>query len=157
MTTSLFGRKFIEMFEGFAPSAYQDQRGIWTIGYGHTSGVKQGHAVTMGEADQFMADDLKTAEDAINRLVKTGLTQNQFDALVSLVFNIGEGNFANSTVLRDLNALQYAGAAIAITFWNRTNGTVNPGLVRRREAEKALFLTVPKPEKTQGGKVTDAT
>jgi lysozyme len=156
MTTSLLGRKLIEQFEGFSPSAYQDQRGIPTIAYGHTSGVKMGDSCTLWEADEWLAQDLKTAEDAIAKMVTCGLTQNQYDALISLVFNIGQGNFSRSTVLRELNILQYRAAADAFLMWCRTNGNVNAGLQRRREAERALFLTAPSTENFLGGSVSNA-
>lgn len=143
MTTSPIGRKLIEEFEGFSPSAYKDQNGIPTIGVGHTSGVHMGDTCNITQAEQFLADDLKTAEAAINDLVQVPLTQNQFDALVSLVYNIGRGNFACSTVLRSLNENQYLAASAAILIWNKVNGKVNPGLQRRREAERKLFLTPP--------------
>lgn len=146
MTTSDAGATFIKQFEGFNPSAYQDQRGIPTIGYGHTLGVKLGDTCTQAQADQWLVDDLANTEGAVNKYVRPVLSQNQFDALVSLTFNIGSGNFLQSTVLKRLNLTQpadYAGAAEAILMWNRTNGEVNPGLQRRREAEKDLFLTPP--------------
>jgi lysozyme len=129
--------------------AYKDQRGIPTIGYGHTGGVLMGDRCTQERAEAWLAEDVGTAERAISRLVTAGLLQNQFDALVSLVYNIGEGNFAESTVLRKLNILDYRAAAEAILMWNKTGGQVNAGLQRRREAERALFLTPP------GGMVSD--
>ncbi len=141
MTTSPNGRKLIESFEGLRLTAYLDQRGIATCGYGHTASVKMGDTCTPEQADEWLAGDLATAEGAVNRLVKVPLTQNQFDALVSLCFNIGQGNFAESTVLRDLNGGYIIPAACAILDWNKTNGQVNSGLVNRRNAEKALFLT----------------
>lgn len=146
MTTSKNGRLLIESLEGLELVAYPDQRGIWTIGFGHVDPavVKKGLTCTEAEADAWLALDLHTAESAVNRLVKAPLTQNQFDALVSLTFNIGQGNFLESTVLKKLNLTiptDYAGAADAILMWNRTAGEVNPGLMRRREAEKALFMT----------------
>lgn len=146
MTTSDAGRKMIENFEGCALTAYQDQRGIWTIGFGHVDPavVKEGLTCTQGEADAWLAYDLKTAESAVNRDVKVPLNQNQFDALVSLTYNIGSGNFLESTVLRRLNlGPDYEGAADAILMWDKTDGEVNPGLVNRRTAERTLFLTPP--------------
>ena len=142
MTTDQAGRSLIEQFEGCSLHAYLDQRGIPTIGYGHTQGATMGQTCTQAEADAWLAEDLATAEQAVSRLVKVPLTQNQFDALVSLCYNIGQGNFAESTVLRLLNAGSIQGSAEAILMWNKTGGVINPGLMRRREAEKALFLTV---------------
>ena len=143
MTTSPAGRSLIESFEGCVYVAYQDQRGIWTCGYGHTQGVVEGVVCTKAQADAWLEGDLAIAEGAVNRMVKAALRQNQFDALVSLVYNIGQGNFAESTVLKRLNigTPDYSGAATAFLLWNKTNGEINPGLVRRREAEQALFLT----------------
>lgn len=144
MITSEKGRKMIESFEGCRTTAYQDQRNIWTIGYGHTEGVKEGDTCTAEQADQWMSEDLETAEGTVGRFVKAPLNQNQFDALVSLCYNIGQGNFADSTVVKMLNLQtppNYEGAAAAILMWNKTGGAVNPGLVNRREAERTLFLT----------------
>lgn len=141
MTTSAAGRERIERFEERRTVAYRDQRGIPTIGYGHTLDVKMGDSCTPEQADEWLAEDLEAAEHCINRLVTTTLSQNQFDALVSLVFNIGCGNFADSTVRRRLNALDYAGAADAILMWNKAAGETNQGLVNRREAERELFLS----------------
>lgn len=145
MTTSENGRKLIESFEGCVLTAYLDQRGIATCGFGHTQGVKMGDTCTQMQADAWLEGDLATAESAVNRLVKAALTQNQFDALISLTYNIGQGNFADSTVLKRLNigTPDYAGAADAILMWDKTGGVVNPGLERRRQAEQALFLTPP--------------
>lgn len=140
MTTSPNGRALISSFEGLRLAAYKDQRGIPTIGYGHAIGVQMGETITQPEADAFLADDLQTAEAAIARLVHVPLSQNQFDALVSFVYNVGQGNFAHSTLLDLLNQGAYAGAAQQFMKWIYTNGVVNPGLERRRLAEQKLFL-----------------
>lgn len=140
MTVSQSGRQMIEDFEGLRLAAYQDGGGIWTLGFGHTAGVQKGDTCTREQADNWLAYDLETrAEHPVSHLVKVPLTQNQFDALCSLCFNIGAGNFANSTVLRRLNQGDYVGAAEAIPMWNRVAGEISPGLYRRRLAEKALF------------------
>jgi lysozyme len=145
MTTSPAGRKLIEMFEGFAPGAYLDQRGIRTIGWGHTLGVQMGDTCTQAQADAFLEADLATAEGAVSPLVSHGaLNQNQYDALVSLAYNIGAHAFvAESTVFKRLNQQppDYAGAAQAFLLWDKANGETDPGLVRRRQVEMALFLT----------------
>lgn len=142
MTTSPTGRRLIEDFEGFSPTAYKDQRGIWTIGYGHTQGVVEGMVCTLVQADAYLEADLATAEGAVNK-VPAPLNCNQFDALVSLCFNIGSGNFHSSTVYKrlSLSPPDYAGACDAIDMWKITAGEENPGLERRRQAEMALFLT----------------
>ena len=121
--------------------AYQDGGGIWTIGFGHTQGVKEGDTCTQSQAYNWLDTDLNTAVAAINRLVTVPLTQNQVDALTSLVYNIGSGHFASSTVLRLLNGANYDGAADAILMWDKVAGVESAGLVRRRTAERDLFLT----------------
>ena len=126
--TSANGRKLIEQFEGCSLHAYLDQRGIPTIGYGHTQGATMGQTCTQAEADAWLAEDLATAEQAVSRLVKVPLTQNQFDALVSLCYNIGQGNFAESTVLRLLNAGSIQGSAEAILM--PTSRTSSSGSTR---------------------------
>jgi len=145
MTTSPNGRKFITDMEGCKLVGYSDQRGIPTCCVGHTGpDAVVGQSYTPEQCDAFLGADLATAEGAVNRLVKAPLNSNQFDALVSLTYNIGQGNFADSTVLKMLNLQtppNYEGAAQAFLLWNRTNGQVNPGLVNRREAERTLFLT----------------
>jgi lysozyme len=145
MTTSPNGRKLVELFEGFAPGAYLDQRGIRTIGYGHTLGVQMGDTCTQAQADAWLEEDLATAEGAVNR-VPVPLNANQFDALVSLCYNIGAGAFHSSTVFKrlSLSPPDYSGAASAILMWDKVHGETNPGLVRRRQTEQQLFLT-PEP------------
>lgn len=146
MVISANGRKMIESFEGLRLTAYRDVRGIPTIGYGHTGpSVVPGMTITQDQADAFMAADLDFAEQVVNQDVKAALTQNQFDALVSLVYNIGGANFYVSTVLRKLNqgTPDYVGAAEAFLLWCKTNGEVNPGLLNRRNVEMKLFLTPP--------------
>lgn len=132
----------IESFEGLRLTAYYDQRHIPTIGYGHTGpDVFITDTITQTEADNLLAVDLHHAESAIYSLVHVAVNQNQFDALVSLIYNIGAGAFGDSTVLRDLNMLDYDGAADAFLLWCKTNGQTNAGLLKRRNAERALFLT----------------
>lgn len=144
MNISNEGLSLIKLFEGLSLRAYQDVAGIWTIGYGHIKGVESGATISEREAESFLSDDLKDAQRAVERLVKVPLNENEYSALVSLVFNIGEGAFARSTVLKRLNRGDREGAADAIELWNKA--TINgrkktvPGLVRRRAAEKALFL-----------------
>ena len=119
--------------------------GVWTIGIGTTvypngTKVKKGDSCTLDQAKSYFSHDLKRFEASVNNLVKVPLSQNQFDALVSLVYNIGSGNFASSTLLKKLNAKDYAGAAEQFPRWNKGGGKVMKGLVRRRDAERALFL-----------------
>lgn len=141
MTHSENATKLVAQFEGLSLHAYQDQGGIWTIGYGHTQGVKAGDICTTEQALIWLGGDLGVADAALARLATVPLTQNEYDALTSLVFNIGQGNFAKSTVLGQLKQGFYPEAADAILMWNKVAGVVNNGLVRRRAAERALFLT----------------
>lgn len=112
----------------------------WTIGWGHTSNVTEGMVITEVQAEAFLRSDLGWAEDAVNAKVKVGLTQHHFDALVSFVFNIGAGAFSSSTLLRKLNAGDYAGAANEFPRWNKQKGKVLGGLVTRRAMEMEYFL-----------------
>ena len=140
MKTSIIGRNLIKTFEGYRENAYLDPVGIWTIGYGHTGGVKEGDTVTEAGADALLQQDLKAAENTVNA---TGLklSQLQFDALVSLVFNIGSGNFNSSTLLKKLKENTAPGDAIEKWWkaWNKGGGKVLPGLVKRRAAEYTLY------------------
>lgn len=128
-----------------ALTAYQDSKGIWTIGVGHIKGVSHGMTCTMAQAMAWLDEDLDEAESAVCRLVTVPLTTNQFDALVSLVFNIGTEAFAKSTLLRKLNAGDFQGASAQFSVWNKItlNGVlvVSNGLSNRRGLESALFNT----------------
>lgn len=130
----------VKSMEGCSFTAYQDGNGVWTLGFGHTEGVRKGDTCTLDEAIAWLNHDLETADEAVGRLVMVPLTQNQYDALVSLCYNIGQGNFGSSTCRRLLNAGDYAGASDAILMWNKIAHQISPGLVRRRLAEQKLFL-----------------
>ncbi len=123
---------------------------VWTIGWGHTKGVKPGDEISREQAQILFIEDVEWAVAAVNKKVKVGLTQNQFDSLVSLVFNIGETNFAKSTLLRRLNAGNYDEAAEQFHVWNkqRQNGklVVLKGLVRRRAQEAEVFMSLDEVE-----------
>ncbi len=125
--------------EGEKLEAYQDTGGVWTIGVGHTKGVKKGDKITKEQSRIFLRDDMKDAETGVTRNVKVPLTQGQYDALVDFVFNLGEGAFARSTLLRMLNARNYEGAALEFSKWVYDNGKVQPGLVTRRKKNAARF------------------
>lgn len=141
METSDNGRKLIEGFESLKLDAYLDVHNIPTIGYGHTGkGVYIGLTITEEHADELLELDLNNSENWINRLVKVSLDQNQFDALVAFTFNVGAGNFLSSTLLKLLNAGDYQGAADQLPRWNKSGGKVINGLIRRRSAERAMFL-----------------
>lgn len=119
--------------------AYLCSAGVPTLGVGHTRGVKMGQSCTAEQAQQWLAEDLADAEEAVNRLVKVHLTQNQFDAIVSFTFNLGAGALAKSTLLRLLNGAQYAEAVGQFRLWNLAGGRPSLGLTKRRAAEAAMF------------------
>lgn len=141
MKTSDNGIGFIRAHEGCKLTAYQDGGGVWTIGVGHTKGVKKGQTITQVQADKFLADDLAPVESCINGKVTAALNQNQFDALASFVFNVGESAFKGSTLLKKLNAGDYPGAANEFPKWCHDNGKTVQGLLNRRIDEQALFLS----------------
>ena len=133
------GTKILKFFEGCKLTAYQDSVGVWTIGYGHTKGVYEGMTITQEEAEQMLLTELEEYEGYVEKYVTVPLTQNQFDALVVWVYNLGPTNFRNSTLLKELNAGNYTAAGQEITRWNKAGGKVLAGLVKRREAEAKLF------------------
>ena len=146
MVVSLFGVDLICGFEGERLTAYDDGVGVWTIGFGTTvypNGikVKKGDTCTEAQAKTYMAYDLKKFESAVNNAVKIPLNQNQFDALVSLAYNIGTGAFSKSTLVKKLNANDIRGAADQFDVWVNAGGKRMQGLVNRRAKEKALFLS----------------
>lgn len=145
MQVSPTGIELIKHFEGLRLESYQDVADIWTIGYGHTGPeVATDQAITEAEAEALLRQDLSRFEQGVSAAVKVDIDQNQFDALVSLTYNIGLNAFKGSTALRRLNKRDYLGTAEAMTWWNKAtiNGVKREvlGLVRRRAAEAALFL-----------------
>ena len=146
MQTSDKGIALIKEFEGCKLTAYQDSVGVWTIGYGWTQPVdgkpiRAGMTIKQETAERMLKTGLVSYESDVSRLVKVGLTQGQFDALVSFTYNLGARSLSTSTLLRKLNAGDYAGAADEFLRWNKAGGKVLNGLSRRREAERALFLS----------------
>ena len=146
MQTSEKGIALIKQFEGCKLTAYQDSVGVWTIGYGWTQPVegkpiRAGMTIKQETAERLLKTGLVSYESDLSRLVKVGLTQGQFDALVSFTYNLGARSLSTSTLLRKLNAGDYAGAADEFLRWNKAGGKVLNGLTRRREAERALFLS----------------
>jgi lysozyme len=133
------GQALTEQFEGCSLTAYQDSAGIWTLGFGHTGGVTQGMTCTQAQAEAWLLEDIQWAVTVVNNLVTVQLTQGEFDALVDFVFNVGSGNFASSTMLRMLNASNFAGAAGQFARWDLAGGQVVAGLLRRRVAEEGEF------------------
>ena len=145
MSVSNLGVDLICGFEGKRLVAYDDGVGVWTIGFGTTiypNGikVKKGDTCTEAQAKEYMAHDLKKFELAVNGAVTVPLNQNQFDALVSLAYNIGTNAFKNSTLVKKLNAGDYRGAADQFDVWVNAGGKRMQGLVNRRAREKALYL-----------------
>lgn len=139
------GLRIIKHFEGLELTAYRDPVGIWTIGYGHTSEagpptVYQGLRITAAEAEEILRRDLGIFERGVQNAVLVPLNGNQFSALVSFAFNVGVGALERSTLLAVLNERDYAGAADQLLRWVTDGVRPLPGLVRRRDAERALFL-----------------
>ena len=140
--TSENGINLIKEFEGFRSEPYQDVAGVWTNGYGHTHGVTQDTPpVTEEEAVLNLQDDLFQAEDGVDTYVTVPLTDNQFDALVSFTYNLGIGSLEHSTLLRKLNAGDYAGAADEFGKWVYAGGRMVNGLIARRAKERELFIS----------------
>jgi lysozyme len=140
LTYSKDGLTLTEQFEGCRLVAYQDQVGVWTIGYGHTgSGVVSGLTITQDQAEDLLTSDVAASAAYVNAAVMVELQQNEFDALVDFVFNLGRGAFAGSTLLKNLNAGQFDAAAAQFDLWDHAGGQVVAGLLRRRQAEQAMF------------------
>lgn len=139
LTYSKEGLRLTELFEGEVLKAYQDQGGVWTIGYGHTGDVHPGETITQQEAEGLLAADIGAAVRCVNQCVEVRLTQTQFDALVDFAFNVGSGNFRNSTLLKEVNAGHFPEAAAQFDLWDHCGGVVNAGLLRRRRDEAAEF------------------
>ncbi|UWZ92563.1 lysozyme [[Pasteurella] aerogenes] len=144
MKISERGINFIKSEEGERLTAYQDIVGVWTIGVGHTGyvdnkPVSKGMKISQDKSRELLLKDLRRFEKTINDSVKVPLKQNQYDALVSLAFNIGEGAFSRSTLVRKLNALDYKGASEQFLVWKNAGGRVSKGLLGRRKREKVMF------------------
>ena len=133
------GLELIKSFEGCRLMPYQDSVGVWTVGYGSTTDVQPGESISAAEAEERLRKDCADAEDCVNSTVSVPLTQHEFDALVSFVFNLGCGNFRKSTLLRKLLDSDYDGAAQEFRKWDKAGGQQLAGLTRRRAAEANLF------------------
>jgi lysozyme len=144
LKTGESGKSLIKEFEGFRAVAYLCPAGVWTVGYGTTRingvAVTSKTKVTTDEADAFLEQDLQLFEDGVNHNVTVQLTQNQFDALICFVYNLGVGSLKKSTLLKRVNAGKFAEAADEFLKWDKANGKKLPGLTRRRKAERELFL-----------------
>ena len=133
----------IKKHEGCKLTAYKCPAGVWTIGYGWTEGVKEHDKITQAHADELLARGLARYESAVwesIRYAKPKTRQNEFDAMISLVYNIGIGAFSRSSVLRNHLIGETTQAANSFRLWNKANGEVLPGLVKRREDERHLYL-----------------
>lgn len=141
MRTSQRGINLIKQHEGLRLEAYRCPAGIYTIGYGHTAGVRRGDVIDERRAEQLLAEDLKKFEAVVNRECP-GVNQNQFDALVSFTFNLGETNLRKSALLKCVKA-NPDNVNIRTEFlrWNKSKGEVLPGLIRRRKAEADLYFS----------------
>lgn len=134
------GLDLIKGYEGCELTAYQDQVGVWTIGYGHTKGVRPGLTITQTQADQWLQEDVEEYETAVTECVQVNINENQFSALVSFSFNLGAFALFESTLLKLLNQGKILEAANEFPRWNKAGGAPALGLTRRRLSERALFL-----------------
>lgn len=149
MRTSENGIALIKRWEGLELESYQDIAGVWTIGYGHTETAGPNQKISEREAEELLKRDLEPRERAVGDLTSVPLNQNEFDALVSFVYNVGVNAYRNSTARKRLNRGDRVGAAEALTWFNKATigGVLREvnGLKRRRAAEQALFLTPVNP------------
>ncbi|MDU7405652.1 MAG: lysozyme [Citrobacter portucalensis] len=144
MKLSQTGIDLIKQFEGYSSRAYPDPATggePWTIGYGTTKGIKPGMVINAEQAEKMLRDDVVKFETGVTKLLTAPTSQQQFDAMVSLAYNIGLGNFGKSTLLRKHNEKCYSCAANQFPVWNRAAGKVMNGLTRRRNAERALYMS----------------
>tara|TARA_R100001198_G_C5196061_1_gene186891 strand:+ start:17 stop:517 length:501 start_codon:yes stop_codon:yes gene_type:complete len=139
MNISQEGIALIKKFEGCELEAYKCAAGVWTIGYGSTKGVKEGDTIKQEDADKLLTEEMSEYESYINDMVEADLKQNEFDALVSWVYNLGPSNLSSSTLLQRLNNKDWDDIPNQIKRWNKAGGVVKQGLIRRREAEALLF------------------
>jgi lysozyme len=154
------GLELVKEFEGLKLTAYLCPANVWTIGYGHTATARKGMTITAERAEELLRQDIERFEKAVSRLVKVPLNENQFAALVSFTFNLGEGALQRSTLLRKLNAGDYDSVPTELNRWNQAGGKVLNGLVRRRKAEGELFrkpvaaskapVATPAPQQSKG-------
>ncbi len=139
MYISQEGIDLVKKFEGCKLEAYQCAAGVWTIGYGSTHGVQKGDVWSQEKAEIMLIDELEEYGNHVSDFVTVPLHQCQFDALTSWCFNLGPTNLNESTMLKVLNQGSYEEVPYQLKRWNKVNGQVNDGLIRRREAEALLF------------------
>ena len=141
MKTSPKGIALIKEFEGLRLKAYKCPGGVWTIGYGHTAGVKPGMVISEAQAEEYLMADLIASEKYLNSL-GLAINQNQFDALISFIYNVGTGNFSSSTLLRKVKANPLDNSIMdEFLRWVYSKSRVLPGLQRRRLAEMKLYFS----------------
>jgi len=134
------GIDLVKMAEGCKLTAYQCPAGIWTIGYGSTGGdVVEGLSITAAQAEARLLHDVRHAEDCVKAFVKVEINQHQYDALVDFCFNVGGGNFAQSTLLKKVNANKFDEVEQEFLRWDKAGGRVLKGLHDRRVKEAELF------------------
>lgn len=144
MIVSANGLALIKAYEGCVLKTYMDAVGVPTIGYGHTgTEAYPGNEITKHEAESLLLEDLEIFERGVGNMVKVKLSQNQFDALVAWSFNLGLGSLRASTLLKRLNAGDYASAAQEMLRWDKAGGKTLTGLTKRRQAESNLFQGKP--------------
>ena len=139
MNISEEGLSLIKKFEGCELKAYRCPANVLTIGYGHTKNVTEDMEITQQEANDMLDEELIEYCEYIDKMVKVSLNQNQFDALVAWIYNLGPTNFRNSTLLTVLNQERYSDVPEQIKRWNKADGKILDGLIKRREAEALLF------------------
>ena len=139
MKISQEGLSLIKRFEGCRLKSYKCSANVLTIGYGHTSGVKETDTITQDEADKLLQEDVEQFEKYVDDNVTVELGQSQFDSLVAWTFNLGVGNLRESTMLKKLNNEDYKSVPSEMKRWNKAGGKTLDGLIRRREAESLLF------------------
>lgn len=136
------GFNLLKQVEGCKLEAYIDQGGKWTIGYGSTSNVSDGMLIDQQEAGTRLHASVAQIVNLINNTIKVVLCQNQFDALVLFIYNVGQHAFESSSMLRYINNGSYLAASEEFKKWNHIAGQVNAGLTNRRELERKLFVTL---------------
>lgn len=139
MHISKEGICLIKKFEGLKLESYKCSASVWTYGYGSTKNVKEGDTISKKDAEKLLLKEIKEYENYLKKLIKVKINQNQFDALVSWVYNLGPNNLEKSTLLKILNNKEYKDVPYEIRKWNKVNGEISEGLIRRRNAESLLF------------------
>ena len=137
------GLRLVKTFEGLYLNSYQDAVGVWTIGYGCTEGIGPGMTITKAQAEEMLRTELSKFETAVGKYVDVSIDDNQYSALVAFSYNVGAYALKKSTMLKKLNAGDYAGASNEFPRWDKAGGRSLLGLSRRRRAERALFLGEP--------------